>query len=82
MSVQGANTWCLAHRRIPKMLTLLLAIIEQISPFLSARGNIKMDKRPLLPSGHNQEEALLAFCLAFKQPITNNTYVTKYVKAC
>lgn len=57
-SVQGANTWCLAHRSVLKMLTLVLAILEQISLFLSARGNIKMDKRPLLPSGHNQEEVL------------------------
>lgn len=40
------------------MLALLLALIEQILLFLSATGNIKMDKRPLLPSDHSLEEAL------------------------
>ena len=45
-------------RRALKMLALLLAIVEQILLFLSARGNIKMDKRPLLPSGRSPGEAL------------------------
>lgn len=50
MSIQLDHTWYQAYRSVLKMSALLLPIIEQILLFLSAIGNIKMDKKPLLPS--------------------------------